>query len=117
MHCPKCHFPLPPEARYCPECGTAVGMASTGPTQQLEPPATAASQACPKCRHAMLPGFLLDFDDRTGSEPGLWVAGHPERHPQTGHIIVPSNALYQVVAYRCAACGYVELYAQQKLVS
>jgi hypothetical protein len=117
MYCPKCRFPFPSDAHYCPECGTTVDLAITDPTQHLPTPATATNLACPKCQHAMLPGFLLDFDDRTGSEPGLWVAGYPERHPRTGHIIVPSNALYQVVAHRCTACGYVELYAQQKLVS
>jgi hypothetical protein len=60
-------------------------------------------------------GFLPDFDDRTGGEPGFWVAGEPKRNPRTKRVIVRTDAMYAVVAYRCSGCGYVELYAPQQI--
>ena len=63
----------------------------------------------------MIEGFLPDFDDRTGSEPSVWVMGQPERHHTTRRVTVRSDSMYAVVAYRCAGCGYLEFFAPRQV--
>lgn len=48
MNCPACNVELPDDARFCVECGTEVGAATTGPTVKLT--SRPGDVACPVCR-------------------------------------------------------------------
>ena len=68
---------------------------------------------CPKCKGEMTQGILLDKNSSplTGrrDEPTIWTVEVPEFDWQ-GRFKNPTM-MFQVAAYRCAKCRYVELYA------
>ena len=64
---------------------------------------------CPKCSGEMERGFVasrsLDY-----TKPDDWVSGAPEKSLWFG-TKVRSKEHYQINAFRCSACGYIEFYA------
>jgi hypothetical protein len=66
---------------------------------------------CLRCHSDMDIGYVLDRAHNT-SEVANWVGGAPDRRwyglTTKGHVNVP------LVAYRCRACGYVELRAPRQ---
>ena len=66
---------------------------------------------CPKCNGQMERGFLAT-QVGGGHALGDWVAGDVDRSLWTG-IKVKGKTHYRVsTSYRCARCGYLELYAE-----
>ena len=65
--------------------------------------------ACPKCKHQMQEGFLLD---RGGPSVGEWVEGPPDY----GWLGLKwfRRKRVSITAYRCPSCGYLEAYARGK---
>jgi uncharacterized protein (UPF0212 family) len=72
---------------------------------------TMTEQACPKCSGRMEQGFILDntYGARIVSH---WVAGAPLKSFWAG-TKVPAVTV-PVGAYRCATCGFLEMYARQE---
>jgi hypothetical protein len=72
------------------------------------------SPTCPRCRSEMVRGYLLD---RThgGFGMGTWIEGPPER--SAFDLVKPRlERSIPIMSYRCAGCGYLELYARPELV-
>ena len=69
------------------------------------------NSTCPKCRRSMEKGVIPDMGHgrvfishwQQGRETGL-LGGLRSRHQMR----------YEIAAYRCTACGYVELYASDE---
>ena len=68
---------------------------------------SADAKACPKCQGRMVRGFLF-----TGAVVVPWFEGEP-RTGLLGNVKLPGPPLTST-AYRCAGCGYLELYAGQE---
>jgi hypothetical protein len=74
--------------------------------------------ACPKCSQRMLEGFLPYTVGRGSSVysqyPIDWAAGKPVRGwlGSWGGLRMRGRVRVPVTAYRCASCGYVEIYAK-----
>lgn len=49
--CPKCHAPLPPQAKFCPACGEKVASPGHCPACGARLPAGA--RYCPECGHRL----------------------------------------------------------------
>jgi len=66
---------------------------------------------CPKCQHAMEPGFVLDntYGARLQSN---WIDGAPERSFWTG-LKLKGHQQLPVTTHRCTHCGYLESYAPE----
>jgi hypothetical protein len=65
--------------------------------------------ACPKCKHQMQEGFLLD---RGGPSVAEWVEGPPDYGWLGLKWFRRKRVL--ITAYRCPSCGYLEAYARAK---
>lgn len=66
---------------------------------------------CPKCDQVMARGHIPDMAHGQVLEAG-WAPGLPEPRRFIGGIKYDADALVPLHAYRCAGCGYVELYAR-----
>ena len=64
---------------------------------------------CPKCRHDMEPGFVLDITHGAMAQSS-WVEGAPERSIWTG-LKLKGHERVPVTTFRCPRCGYLESYA------
>jgi hypothetical protein len=62
----------------------------------------------------MQEGFLPDFGDGAIARPGVWARGRPAKGWLVGLFGQRMRRSEQVpiTAYRCSACGYVEIYAK-----
>jgi len=58
-------------------------------------------------------GFLLEKGDLGISSPETWVGGKPDKRLISG-VSLKGKTLYEVVTYRCIACGYLDSYALSK---
>ena len=65
---------------------------------------------CPKCGGTVEPGFILD-SAYGGPAPTRWVAGYADRAYLAD---LPNRRQIVIAAYRCTACGFVELYARDE---
>ena len=67
---------------------------------------------CPKCQNQMERGFVLDDRGPLANTDALWVQGPVVRHKfRQGE--VEAKVTRHIEAFRCTACGYLELYAKQ----
>lgn len=66
---------------------------------------------CPRCDKAMDRGHLPDVAHGQVLR-GSWARGEPEARRFFGGIKYDQDALIPLSAYRCPACGLVELYAR-----
>ncbi len=71
---------------------------------------SAKPQVCPKCQGEMVRGFVADFA-HSKVLVSTWVEGPPERSFWYG-TKVPREKCLPIATFRCAACGYLESYAQ-----
>jgi len=79
------------------------------PRTEGEPMETKA-HACPKCDGQMEEGWILDLADNSCRRTSSWVKGPPAEGLLFGPVI-RGKERRSVTAYRCAACGFLELYA------
>jgi ribosomal protein S27AE len=78
-----------------------------------------SEKKCPKCGRELAAGFMLDADS-TSNWPRIgmavwfsqsrWVAGKPEPSSLSG-IKWADKEAFNLKAWRCPDCGFVELYA------
>jgi hypothetical protein len=68
---------------------------------------------CPKCSGSLNEGFLADYA-HAAVIPGRWVKGRPQRSIWRGTNL-RDRIIFRMSAYRCATCGYVELYARERV--
>ncbi|HEY0712392.1 MAG TPA: hypothetical protein VGF45_06945 [Polyangia bacterium] len=66
---------------------------------------------CLRCRGPVDRGFIFDFMGEHGNTVAQWAAGTPTKSFWSG-VKADSEALLPVAAFRCASCGYLELYAR-----
>ncbi len=71
-----------------------------------------APESCLRCKGAMTRGFLLD-GVQGGSIVSRWAPGQAKASFWSGTKTFHGD-LVPVGAYRCASCGYLELYARQE---
>jgi len=69
------------------------------------------AMTCPKCRHPMNRGFMVDRSAEL-NHVGQWVEGEPERSFFMG-LKVPLEKSFPVTTYRCVSCGFLEAYARR----
>lgn len=67
---------------------------------------------CPKCDKVMDRGYVPDALDHASVVLPKWESGVPEQRRVLGGIKVRDDDGIPLTAYRCPACGYVELYAR-----
>jgi hypothetical protein len=67
---------------------------------------------CPKCEKLMDRGHLPDAAAGGQIQIGAWAPGDPEPRRFVGGIKYHADRVIPLAAYRCSACGYVELYAR-----
>jgi hypothetical protein len=65
---------------------------------------------CPKCEGVMEAGYVLDHTQPKLYAASSWVEGPPEKSIWSG-LHTKNRRNLPVIAYRCVACGYLELYA------
>jgi len=66
---------------------------------------------CPRCGHAMKPGFVLDQTHRSVPAQQYWVEGEPVKSFWFG-LKTKGREKRAVRTYRCDRCGYLESYAR-----
>jgi hypothetical protein len=71
---------------------------------------SAKPQLCPKCQGEMVQGFVADFT-HGWVLVSTWVEGPPEKSFWSG-TKAPKEKCLPIGTFRCAACGYLESYAQ-----
>jgi hypothetical protein len=69
-------------------------------------------RTCLRCGAEMTEGFLLDAT-HSGTAVSKWVEGRAEKSAWTGLKLGKRRQL-PLMAYRCVACGYVDLYAREE---
>ena len=67
-------------------------------------------QHCPKCNGRMEQGFILDHT-HGARVVSHWAAGAPLKSFWTG-TKEPEGMVVPIGTYRCAACGFLEMYAR-----
>ena len=65
--------------------------------------------SCPKCKGEMEPGVIPDMGYGRVWVSG-WQPGAADKGP-LGGLKMRGKARYEVTAYRCKACGFLESYA------
>ncbi len=69
---------------------------------------------CSKCGFEMETGFLLELGDGNYRMQGSWMEGQPERSLFFG-LKLKSKRILPIKALRCKRCGFLELYAADKI--
>jgi hypothetical protein len=59
-------------------------------------------------------GFLLEKGDSPLLSSETWVSGKPVKSFFSG-LSLKGKVIYDVVSFRCVACGYLDSYASKKL--
>jgi predicted nucleic-acid-binding Zn-ribbon protein len=67
---------------------------------------------CPKCQTRMQEGFVLDHGDYNIKIQPVWIEGAPEESFWSGLKTSGRNA-FNVRAFRCSRCGYLEFYTAE----
>jgi predicted nucleic-acid-binding Zn-ribbon protein len=68
---------------------------------------------CPKCKEQMIEGFLLDRNNEVKLQ-SVWVAGVPENSQWAG-LKTKNRDIFNVQAFRCSHCNYLEFYTTEKV--
>ncbi|HYE95965.1 MAG TPA: PF20097 family protein [Rubricoccaceae bacterium] len=68
-------------------------------------------RTCLRCGAEMTEGFLLDEGQSTKNQ-AVWVDGPPEKSVWGG-VKYSKRRKLPLTAYRCVACGFVDLYARE----
>lgn len=69
---------------------------------------------CPKCDAEMTEGFVLDRGHFNAKMKAVWVEGQPEESFWTG-LKTSDRDIFNVQAFRCQQCGYLEFYTTEKV--
>ena len=69
---------------------------------------------CSKCGGAMIEGFILDRTYGANTQQA-WIEGIPEPSFWSG-LKTSNRAIYSVWAMRCADCGFLEFYADNRKI-
>jgi hypothetical protein len=78
--------------------------------------ATTSPQKCPKCSGRMEQGFVVDHSYGSGARMvSEWAPGAPLKSFWTGTKL-PEDRV-PIGTYRCASCGYLELYAREEFAA
>jgi predicted nucleic-acid-binding Zn-ribbon protein len=72
-------------------------------------------QQCPKCDGEMEQGFIMDMT-HGGRLVSQWGAGPPRKYFWLGTKL-PEEKLIPMGAFRCASCGYLELFARHEFAA
>lgn len=67
-------------------------------------------KSCPKCSSVMQRGFILDHTAHSSQVVARWQPGEPQKSFWVG-VQTKDSPPYEIQAYRCTACGYLESYA------
>ncbi|TCL90769.1 hypothetical protein C8J38_107129 [Rhizobium sp. PP-WC-2G-219] len=67
---------------------------------------------CSRCNADMEEGFLLEKGDGLLSSE-TWISGKPVKSYLSG-LNLKGKDVYDVVTFRCSACGYLDSYALSK---
>ena len=67
--------------------------------------------SCEKCNVKMEEGILLDLGDSNRMYAVSWVRAPVEKSFWAG-LRIKSKPRFQVLAYRCPKCGYLQSYAK-----
>jgi hypothetical protein len=78
-----------------------------GKTVRLKP-------GCPLCTGHMEPGFIPILNDSAMNVQSEWVVGKPHHRRWLG-LKLKGTRRYAIEGLRCAACGYLALYATRPL--
>ena len=70
-------------------------------------------KTCPKCGREMSAGYMLDAT-YGGFLAARWIEGAPEKSFWQG-LKIRDKKKYQLTAYRCVGCGFLESYADQEV--
>lgn len=68
---------------------------------------------CSKCHGVLREGFVADYSHGMVI-PGRWVKGKPQ-HSFWWGTRLRDRIMFRMTAYRCESCGYVELYARERV--
>ena len=68
---------------------------------------------CSKCNGVMTEGFIIDHGHYQVKQQQVWVEGMPETSFWSGIKTSGRNA-FNVQAYRCADCNFLEFYTTEK---
>jgi predicted nucleic-acid-binding Zn-ribbon protein len=100
VQCRICATTLPPDARYCLQCGASTDAAATGATQRLDAYSETSMKdgRCPKCG-----SFAVYYQPQ-----GLRASGHQTGIAEVGLGEGPWGI--SLAPMVCTDCGYVELY-------
>ena len=66
---------------------------------------------CPKCNGEMKQGFILDHKGYASCVVAKWQPGEPQKSFWRG-VLSKDCPHYEITAYRCTGCGYLESYAK-----
>ncbi len=72
------------------------------------------SYQCSKCNSDVEEGFLLEKGEGPLLSSETWVAGKPTKGIFSG-LSLKGKVVYDVVTFRCTACGNLDSYALKKL--
>jgi hypothetical protein len=118
--CSKCGIRVDAGFDTCWACGTSIDgvedptfvtadeIESTDENDQDDEAPSQPQPTCPRCSGLMVRGFVDDGDSQGPPPervPLYWVEETIEGSRSTG------SERYEVRAYRCYACGYLEFYA------
>jgi hypothetical protein len=76
---------------------------------QSNQPPRPPTAVCPKCASRMIQGVAFVRGGRGAFARTVWVAGQMRRG-LFGTPRLPRGKLFEVIAFRCPACGFVEHY-------
>ena len=68
---------------------------------------------CSKCDGAMVEGFIIDYGAHEYKRQQIWIEGQPEASFWSG-IKTSGRAVFNVQAYRCTDCNFLEFYTTEK---
>lgn len=69
---------------------------------------------CTKCGAAMQEGFITDDRDHDSMPQQIWVEGQPKSSFWSGGLKTSGRATHNVRALRCAGCGFLEFYTDDR---
>jgi hypothetical protein len=67
---------------------------------------------CSKCKGEMTKGFVIDRGDYQVKQLQVWVEGEPEPSIWSG-FKTSNKDTFQVRAFRCTDCNYLEFYTTE----
>jgi len=71
------------------------------------------TKVCPKCSKQMEEGYIPDRgNNNSAAKVSVWVSGQPQKG-FFGGIGLDGKTTWDVIAFRCIACGFLESYAQE----